>query len=1155
MDLKHQKYELNENMSEDELIRNLKAISENLQTTPQEEETQEYIPLSMQLAEDYFLSHPSRDVQLLVACCIADIMRIYAPEAPYKDQDLIKTIFMFLINQLDGISNPRHKSFSRYFYLMEILAYTKSFTLCFELEDNQEVFIALFKLIFKICSINEPNAKVKSFMLDITSPLVCEADNISNELLDVIFKHIIEPEKSQNPNAYELCKQLISKTSEALSIYVKNFLSSELVQSSYESRAYESTSTTGKIFEVIHELYKIAPKSVKLVLPTLEGKLQSKEETSRMRALELLIKILSEEFVVEFPMLWQQFKQRFADIAPSIRRKCVAASKIFLNDETKYRDEIIEQLSTRKRDSDEMVRFEVVAAVVDAARKNWKLVVETSLFEVLKERVMDMKFFVRKEALQGFSIIYKAFVTEAVQSDSNLRDDENIVAMMTTIKNKILHGYYMKTIEDKMLIERLLITCLVPYNLESNIRMRVLYELLCDIDEHAMKAFIELQRQQTKLRMIVSEWIKCHKKIEPNKNEITTRAYAIASQLPDQNKSKEQLIKLSGHMQKDNEVLQHIEAILSKDISCKKCTQKMQMLLKKMGNPVATNIYYNTIKNMLNRIASVTVDDESIEDLLEIIENKTTGKEIFPLTILSQVFATHFNNENVLNRMLALLKKDTNEIGYKENILKAFTNLSLHKSISDTFPQLSKELMEICRQIATKGTPKQCKQAVTFMCTNTQNKFDSSEFEILKEIVNSFENSINISNEYCRTAIVAMSVICEVNGEYFKKEIAKVIGRNIVRGLLLNATFDQSIVNNSNSPISWIEKELLPENIKCVIAACKLTVHWLIGLKDDIVSAQKTMKIMDALIVTNGNIQEKIVPNKYESSWIKLTAAKSILKLSEHKVLRQSVSAHQFLNLSKVMLDESPQLRGHFVKRLYKGLNKGSNENCLPFEFLGLYVFEGIESDLHLLDLTRRNFNNIINIKSKLLKVNDKDNGNTLNMELNYLPIYAIALLTHSSILNESDDLLELRKIEKCLKFIIDPLIDSLESTNNINCIKQLIHKIKLSKNKLNPENENINVKMWTITEIAEKIMKYSSPVSKTLSDTNEVNIDLPEKYFVMQSSDFCNDKIYLTKEFMDNSFNSNFSTNVSRKRSFSNSDDDCIKNGDTIKKQKSIAV
>lgn len=79
-------------------------------------------------------------------------------------------------------------------------------------------------------------------------------------------------------------------------------------------------------------------------------------------------------------------------------------------------------------------------------------------------------------------------------------------------------------------------------------------------------------------------------------------------------------------------------------------------------------------------------------------------------------------------------------------------------------------------------------------------------------------------------------------------------------------------------------------------------------------------------------------------------------------------------------------------------------------------------------------------------------------MDLNYLPLHAISLLTHSSLLNDPNDLLELRKIEKCLKFIIDPLIDSLESTNNISCIKYLIGRVKLNKNKMEPDSECLNI-------------------------------------------------------------------------------------------------
>ena len=83
--------EINDEMHVDELIRRLKALASNFQSMGQEENAyDEYVPLCLHLAEDGFLHHTSKDVRLLVACCIADILRIYAPEALYKDPEQVK---------------------------------------------------------------------------------------------------------------------------------------------------------------------------------------------------------------------------------------------------------------------------------------------------------------------------------------------------------------------------------------------------------------------------------------------------------------------------------------------------------------------------------------------------------------------------------------------------------------------------------------------------------------------------------------------------------------------------------------------------------------------------------------------------------------------------------------------------------------------------------------------------------------------------------------------------------------------------------------------------------------------------------------------------------------------------------------------------------
>lgn len=64
------------------------------------------------------------------------------------------------------------------------------------------------------------------------------------------------------------------------------------------------------------------------------------------------------------------------------------------------------------------------------------------------------------------------------------------------IKDKILHGYYRINVDDKSLVERLVNTSLVPYQLLPEDRMKRLYHLYGTIDDHAKKSFMEIQKTQ-----------------------------------------------------------------------------------------------------------------------------------------------------------------------------------------------------------------------------------------------------------------------------------------------------------------------------------------------------------------------------------------------------------------------------------------------------------------------------------------------------------------------------------------------------------------------------------------------------------------------------------------------------------------------------------
>lgn len=684
---------ITDDLGPDELIRRLKTLAHTLQAMGQDEGAyQQYIPLALHLAEDQFLSHPSRDVQLLIACCIADVLRVYAPEAPYKDTEQVKTIFLFLITQLSGLKDPKDAAFKRYFYLLENLAYVKSFNMCFDLEDCHEIFCALFHLMFKIVN-DEHSGRVKSFMLDVLSPLITESDIVSNELLDIILSNIVEPNKTQKKNAYLLAKELIVKTSDTLESYIQSFFNQVLILGKED----KTLAISGKVYDLIYELNHICPQVLVAVLPQLECKLKSTQETERLGAVALLARMFSEkdsELARRHGALWRSFLGRFNDISVAIRTKCVQYSMHFLLNHPHLRKDITETLKLRQHDSEENVRYEVVMAIVTTARRDFQVVSDSEdLLEFVKERTLDKKFKIRKEAMSGLAMIYRKHLSDPDVPNATKK-------AVTWIKDKILNGYYMAGIEDRLLVERLLNTCLVPYQLPAGERMRKLYHLLGTVDEHATKAFMELQKNQLMVRKLVLEWLDLHKRnVAEVQKEIAVKVNALSRCLPEPVKAHEFLSKFSTHLRRDSALLEAMETVARPSVSCQECSDATQTVLKKLGQPVMTNLYYNTVKMLLERVSSVMVDHEAVRILVGYVEDCLRGgnsidevglhpatagdRGLKLLVMLSFVFPSHFHHVDVLEQLLELLQLEDDSVA--PLVLSVFTFLGRYKCLCKFF--------------------------------------------------------------------------------------------------------------------------------------------------------------------------------------------------------------------------------------------------------------------------------------------------------------------------------------------------------------------------------------------------------------------------------------------------------------------------------------
>ncbi|XP_067627164.1 sister chromatid cohesion protein PDS5 homolog B isoform X2 [Eurosta solidaginis] len=1128
---------LSEDLGTDELIRRLKTLAHALQAMGQDEKhVHDYIQLALLLVDDYYLQHTSRDVQLLVACCIADILRVFAPEAPYKDQDQIKTIFMFFIKQLNGLKDAKDASFKRYFYLLENLAYVKSFNMCFEIEDCQKIFCQLFSTMFKIIN-DDHSTKVKNFMIDIMTPLITEADNLTTPALDLILINIVEPQKSSNKHAYQLAEQLIQKTSYALEPVIKMFFNQVLIMGKID----KNIAITSKIYDLIYELNQISPNLMCSVLPQLECKLKSTNDVERMKAVSLLAQMFSEkdsQLSKKHPALLRMLLGRFCDIAAAIRVKCVQSSMHFLLNHPHLRNDIIDCLRARQHDSDETVRYEVVMAIVATAKREFDIVCESEdLLHIVRERTLDKKFKIRKEAMNGLAFIYKKVKCEPNDLSEEVKES------VGWIKNKILHGYYMPGIEDRLLVERLLITCLVPYKLPPDERMKMLYHLLGTLDDNAMKAFMEIQKNQMKTRKTVSDWVKMHHTKELTQkmqNQLNVKQAIICKLLPDPIKACEYIAKFSTNMRKDAILLRYMEIILKRDVSCKECADTMSLLLKKLGNPMATNLYYNTVKMLIERIASVMVDKESIGILISLIDQCMQRGKIVEeiglpideagerglkfLCMLSYIFSAHFFTDETLQHMVALLSHEEDYAA--PLILKALAHLGRYHPICDINPTILEALASICKDFALAGTVKQAKHAVRCIFVNSQTADGAGAdtitpstktpiiHPIFNEIVETLRVTLSPKDPYQHTKISTLGHIAYHMPQAFLTPVKNMIARRVVKELLIQGVSEK---RNCTLPEgNWCEKERLPADTLCKLDALKTMARWLIGLRSDEHAAQKTFRMLIAFVNQRGDLLEQNRLCPAEKSWLRLSAACAILKICEQKGVGDQYNAEQYYNLSQVMCDPVPEVREMFARKLHKGLGKGLPNKCLPLDFMGYYALVGHETDKRLCEVIRNYIEIDVNKRRDYLKTiatmttECRNDAQTAYILPDFMLAFAIPVIAHDPIFTDYQDRNQLKHVEKCLRFILEPLMAKREAFS-YSFYTNLIQMIKNHQDTTpNAEDNSYNFKMYALCDLAFYIINSKIGDGSTSSNSFSVQIQLPEMYYKPSGKSGNNTKVYI---------------------------------------------
>uniref|UniRef100_A0AAX7T0V4 PDS5 cohesin associated factor B n=1 Tax=Astatotilapia calliptera TaxID=8154 RepID=A0AAX7T0V4_ASTCA len=1062
--------EISDKISKEEMVRRLKMVVKTFMDMDQdsEEEKELYLNLALHLASDFFLKHPDKDVRLLVACCLADIFRIYAPEAPYTSPDKLKDIFMFITRQLKGLEDTKSAQFNRYFYLLENIAWVKSYNICFELEDSNEIFTQLYRTLFQVIN-NGHNQKVHMHMVDLMSSIICEGDTVSQELLDTVLVNLVPAHKNLNKQAYDLAKALLKRTAQAIEPYITNFFNQVLMLGKTSV-----SDLSEHVFDLILELYNIDSHLLLSVLPQLEFKLKSNDNDERLQVVKLLAKMFGakdSELAAQNKPLWQCYLGRFNDIHVPIRLECVKFASHCLMNHPDLAKDLTEYLRVRSHDPEEAIRHDVIVSIVTAAKKDLSLV-NDALLNYVKERTLDKRWRVRKEAMMGLASIYRKY---SLQGEGGREASKQI----SWIKDKLLHIYYQNSIDDRLLVERVFAQYMVPHNLETTERMKCLYYLYATLDTNAVKALNEMWKCQNLLRHHVKDLLDLIKKpkSEASNKAVFAKVMVITRNLPDPGKAQDFVKKLAQVLDDDERIRDQLETLVSPACSCKQA--EVCVVTHPINKKNANNSHIR-----VNKSIDGTADDE--EEGVPTEEAIRAGLEL--LKVLSFTHPVSFHSAETFESLLGCLKMDDEKVA--EAALQIFKN---------TGSKMEERMHYLYAYLghAALGPPRQAKYAIH--CINAMFSNRDTHFAQIFEPLHKSLDTANL--EQLITPLTTLGHLAQLAPEQFAAPLKSLVANFIVKDLLMNDR-----IPGKKTTKLWVpDDEVSPETM-AKIQGIKLMVRWLLGVKNNqSKSGNSTLRMLTAILHSDGDLTEQGKMGKPDMSRLRLAAACALLKLAQEPCYHEIITLEQYQLCALVINDECYQVRQCFAQKLHRGLCRLR----LPLEYMAVFALCAKDPVKERRAHARQCLVKNVNIRREYLKQHAALSDKLFSLLPEYVVPYTIHLLAHDPDYVKVQDIEQLKEIKEALWFVLE-IIMAKNENNSHAFIRKMVENIKQTKDAQAATDPKTNEKLYTVCDVAMHIIMSKSTTYSLESPKDPV---LPSRFFTKPDKNFSNTKNYLPAE------------------------------------------
>ncbi|KAF8434558.1 cohesin-associated protein Pds5 [Boletus edulis BED1] len=452
-------------LSTDVLLKKLKALHTELAELDQElVDVNSLSSVRSQLINTSLLLHKDRGVKAYTACCLADILRLYAPDAPYTQNEL-KDIFQFFFRQLSaGLKGTDAPYYNEYFHLLESLSTVKSVVLVCDLPHADELMSEIFRDFFVLVR-RDLAKKIELFIADILVALIDECQSLPSEVLDTMMAQFLDKNTRLDQPAYRLAVQICNATSDKLQRHVCQYFTDTIVTNSRELDTEGDYDEIRTAHNLVKQLSKSCPSLLHSVIPQLEEELRVDQVQVRLIVTHALGEMFADkggsDLIRKYPTTWNVWLMRKNDKAAAVRLKLVESARGLLLNLPEHRETTaltrsrIEMLQLKLLDPDEKVRAAVCKVYSQLDYETAFHSVSEAQLRAVAGRGMDKKHAVRVEAMNALGKLYSLAYPEIENGDAIA------ASHFAWIPNEVLHISNM-TSETKAAAERVIADYVLP---------------------------------------------------------------------------------------------------------------------------------------------------------------------------------------------------------------------------------------------------------------------------------------------------------------------------------------------------------------------------------------------------------------------------------------------------------------------------------------------------------------------------------------------------------------------------------------------------------------------------------------------------------------------------------------------------------------------